>query len=72
MKLYAQTRNLGTFNSKSDFIKYYIFKHDQNMIKYSRYINCEKFLVEWEIFRYNFQTLNDGKIAVYEKINSKE
>lgn len=67
MKLNQQQYHLGIFDSELDFIRHYIFKDDQNRIKYSYYINCEKFLKEWKIFRYEFQRLRDGKIVVYEQ-----
>lgn len=56
--------NLGIFDSKEDFVKHYIFKNNYKAIRYTEYLDCEKFVEEWKIFKYQFNSLQNGKILV--------
>ena len=64
MKFNKDDNHLGIFDSQEEFVKHHIFKEDNQSIRYTKYLDCQKFAEEWGIIKYKFNTLEDGKISV--------
>ena len=64
MNFNQDDNNFYIFDSKEDFVKHYIFKQDYKSIRYSQYLDCKKFVNEWQILKYKFNPLQNGKILV--------